>query len=249
VAGLNPDSFPFHYSTKFTDPESGFNYYGYRFYDPANGRWINRDPIGERGGVNLYGMVGNDGVNWVDLFGLEATIKCERCQNGPTKGQMTCQNMQDGKPSGDPYKTNENGYMDGYDPIPQGDYDVKPKPKKQMEKKNRSAPIVVGEDGVPWQGDERPEGTPSLSSPGMEPGLVVDPRDPGGRGGDLKDKLGVRENVRLHPNGPKGKPDSQACVTCSPNDTNNITDLMNKNLKKGGTKMTIKDVDCACGRK
>jgi hypothetical protein len=157
--------------------------------------------------------------------------------------------MQDGKPSGDPYKTNENGYMDGYDPIPQGDYDVKPKPKKQMEKKNRSAPIVVGEDGVPWQGDERPEGTPSLSSPGMEPGLVVDPRDPGGRGGDLKDKPGVRENVRLHPNGPKGKPDSQACVTCSPNDTNNITDLMNKNLKKGGTKMTIKDVDCACGRK
>jgi hypothetical protein len=35
VAGLNPDSFPFHYSTKFTDPESGFNYYGYRFCAPS----------------------------------------------------------------------------------------------------------------------------------------------------------------------------------------------------------------------
>jgi hypothetical protein len=32
---LNPDSFPFHYSTKFTDPESGFNYYGYRFCAPS----------------------------------------------------------------------------------------------------------------------------------------------------------------------------------------------------------------------
>ena len=73
VAGLNPDSFPFHYSTKFTDPESGFNYYGYRFYDPANGRWPNRDPIGETGGNNLYGMLGNDAVNLVDVLGLWGT--------------------------------------------------------------------------------------------------------------------------------------------------------------------------------
>jgi RHS repeat-associated protein len=69
VAGLNPDSFPFHYSTKFTDPESGFNYYGYRFYDPANGRWLNRDPIGERGGLNLYGMVGNSTIGNYDMLG------------------------------------------------------------------------------------------------------------------------------------------------------------------------------------
>jgi RHS repeat-associated protein len=70
VAGLNPDSFPFHYSTKFTDPESGFNYYGYRFYDPSNGRWLNRDPIEEEGGVNLYNFVENNPINWVDFLGL-----------------------------------------------------------------------------------------------------------------------------------------------------------------------------------
>ena len=29
----------------------------YRYYSPELGRWINRDPIGERGGANLYGMV------------------------------------------------------------------------------------------------------------------------------------------------------------------------------------------------
>jgi hypothetical protein len=43
--------------------------YGYRYYDPATGRWPSRDPIGERGGLNLYGFVGNDGVNQWDLLG------------------------------------------------------------------------------------------------------------------------------------------------------------------------------------
>lgn len=40
-------------------------------YDPNVGRWLNRDPIAERGGVNLYGFVGNDGVNRLDYLGLE----------------------------------------------------------------------------------------------------------------------------------------------------------------------------------
>ncbi|MEZ5328779.1 MAG: hypothetical protein R3F19_27350 [Verrucomicrobiales bacterium] len=31
--------------------------------------WLSRDPIGERGGLNLYGFVGNDGVNSVDVLG------------------------------------------------------------------------------------------------------------------------------------------------------------------------------------
>jgi uncharacterized protein RhaS with RHS repeats len=54
--------------------DSGFNYYGYRFYDPGAGRWLNRDPIGEEGGVNLYGMVGNDGVGRVDVLGLAVNV-------------------------------------------------------------------------------------------------------------------------------------------------------------------------------
>lgn len=44
--------------------------YTYRHYDPVTGRWPSRDPIGERGGVNLYGFVGNDGVNKWDVLGL-----------------------------------------------------------------------------------------------------------------------------------------------------------------------------------
>jgi RHS repeat-associated protein len=66
LAKLNP----FRFSTKFTDNETGLLYYGYRYYNPVTGKWLSRDPIGELGGVNLYGMVGNDPNSYVDYFGL-----------------------------------------------------------------------------------------------------------------------------------------------------------------------------------
>jgi hypothetical protein len=31
---------------------------------------LTRDPLGELGGINLYGFVGNSAVNWVDPYGL-----------------------------------------------------------------------------------------------------------------------------------------------------------------------------------
>jgi RHS repeat-associated protein len=58
------------YSSKDWHNPSGFYYFGYRFYDPATQRWLNRDPIGEEGGVNLYGYVGNDPIDLIDPFGL-----------------------------------------------------------------------------------------------------------------------------------------------------------------------------------
>ncbi len=60
---------PFRFSTKYTDNESDLVYYGYRYLDTGIGRWINRDPIKEEGGVNLYGFVGNDAVNNLDILG------------------------------------------------------------------------------------------------------------------------------------------------------------------------------------
>jgi RHS repeat-associated protein len=60
----------YRFSTKPQEGMTGLYYYGYRFYDAGAGRFINRDPIGEEGGVNLYGFVENDGVNRVDVLGL-----------------------------------------------------------------------------------------------------------------------------------------------------------------------------------
>ena len=47
------------------------HFYGYRYYDPLTGRWPSRDPIGERGGVNLYGFVRNNGIYVFDILGNE----------------------------------------------------------------------------------------------------------------------------------------------------------------------------------
>ena len=46
------------------------NIYGYRYYHPQSGRWINRDPSEEEGGLNLYGFVGNDGISNADMLGM-----------------------------------------------------------------------------------------------------------------------------------------------------------------------------------
>jgi RHS repeat-associated protein len=44
-------------------------YFGYRFYDPNWQRWLNRDPIGERGGMNLYRFCDNTPITSVDRNG------------------------------------------------------------------------------------------------------------------------------------------------------------------------------------
>jgi RHS repeat-associated protein len=64
---------PWRFSSKRQDPTTDWVHYEFRVYDPSSGRWLSRDPIGEAGGENLYGFVGNDPVNGVDLFGLQET--------------------------------------------------------------------------------------------------------------------------------------------------------------------------------
>ncbi|MDZ4199032.1 MAG: RHS repeat-associated core domain-containing protein, partial [Kiritimatiellia bacterium] len=45
-------------------------YYGYRFYSPELGRWLNRDPIGEASDDNLYIFIANSVLNRRDYLGL-----------------------------------------------------------------------------------------------------------------------------------------------------------------------------------
>jgi RHS repeat-associated protein len=60
----------YRFSTKEIHVNSGTCYYGYRFYDPSLQRWLNRDPLQERGGVNLYGFALNDPADNTDSWGL-----------------------------------------------------------------------------------------------------------------------------------------------------------------------------------
>src|SRR5260370_27417535 len=46
--------------------------YPFRFYDPIAQRWTSQDPIGEYGGINLYGFTYNDPTRWIDPYGLAA---------------------------------------------------------------------------------------------------------------------------------------------------------------------------------
>jgi RHS repeat-associated protein len=59
IAGNNP----FRFSSKYTDTESGYLYYGFRYYNPETGRWLNRDPIEEDGGFNLVSFGPNNPLN------------------------------------------------------------------------------------------------------------------------------------------------------------------------------------------
>ena len=43
----------------------------FRKYDPSTGRFLNRDPIGYDGGMNLYGYAGDDPVDGDDPMGTE----------------------------------------------------------------------------------------------------------------------------------------------------------------------------------
>jgi RHS repeat-associated protein len=70
ASGTYAQSNPFRFSTKYTDNETGYVYYGKRYYDPKLGRFLRRDPVGERGGVNLYAFVRNNSLNRWDYLGL-----------------------------------------------------------------------------------------------------------------------------------------------------------------------------------
>ena len=81
----------FRFSTKYCDPDCNLYDFGMRWYSPSLGRWLSRDPIGERGLTtflfkkesliyfsllclqaekNLYAYVENDVLNYVDINGL-----------------------------------------------------------------------------------------------------------------------------------------------------------------------------------
>jgi RHS repeat-associated protein len=80
----------YRFSSKEHHPNSGLVYYLYRYYDSGLQRWINRDPIAEEGGLNLYAFVFSDTISSLDPFGLrgrtspraEPYVRCEPDEPG-----------------------------------------------------------------------------------------------------------------------------------------------------------------------
>ena len=74
---------PWRFSSEYAEDDTATVYYNYRHYDLTTGRWMQRDPIGEVGGVNLYGFGENSVLNIADINGTVATSipslhsKCE----------------------------------------------------------------------------------------------------------------------------------------------------------------------------
>ncbi len=61
-------------SSQYTGRENdgtGLYYYRARYYDPHVGRFLAEDPIGLKGGLNMYGYVGNDPINFKDPMGRD----------------------------------------------------------------------------------------------------------------------------------------------------------------------------------
>jgi RHS repeat-associated protein len=82
-AGSLADVFPHRFSTKYYDVETCIFYYGRRFYSTLFKCWINRDPIGEEGGNNIFAFCMNKSLYEVDVYGLyELTLISDYTANG-----------------------------------------------------------------------------------------------------------------------------------------------------------------------
>ena len=68
----------FQYANYYFHRASKLNLTINRAYDATLGRWINRDPIAERGGINLFAYMANNPTNGTDPSGLDCK---EHCRN------------------------------------------------------------------------------------------------------------------------------------------------------------------------
>ena len=75
----------------YKDVETGLHLLGHRYYDTSSGRFLNRDPIGYEGGINVYAYAEGNPVTGIDPTGLTVTITFNR-----SKGTLVATDDQTG---------------------------------------------------------------------------------------------------------------------------------------------------------
>lgn len=82
IGSLDAD---FQYAAYYLHQRSALNFTLFRSYSPGSARWLSRDPLGERAGLNLHTYVNNTPVSAIDPSGLmiscphEDLDPCEQC--------------------------------------------------------------------------------------------------------------------------------------------------------------------------
>ncbi len=76
---------PWLYHGRLYEPETGLYWMRARHYSPELGRFLQPDPIGVAGGINLYAYANNNPLRWFDPWGLDP-VSVEGAQGGISAG-------------------------------------------------------------------------------------------------------------------------------------------------------------------
>ena len=63
---------PWRFSSEYAEDDTATVYYNYRHYEPVSGRWLQRDPIEERGSITLFCFVLNACDGSFDYLGMDS---------------------------------------------------------------------------------------------------------------------------------------------------------------------------------
>ncbi len=159
------------------DSETGLYYVKARYYSPNLGRFLQSDPVGFRGGMNLYAYVGNDPINLIDPMGMtpdgsNMTIPSVPLQNLPLQG-YTCSQLSS-TVTGFVAPNGNGGYVQSLDRA----FQVNPPQSGQIVQENiftNSAGIQIPPTWEVWNVSAQGIVTPSAGTVGLNDPLGLVP--------------------------------------------------------------------------